>query len=68
MLLILDEHDQAMFELHNSGNAFDEAVSSMRQTLGAIASANHAQGRAIDRVISANKLARTLFNDEDSSH
>jgi hypothetical protein len=66
--MILDEHDQAMFALRDSSNAFDEAISSMRQTLGAIASANHAQGRAIDRVIAANKLGRTLFNDEDSPH
>jgi hypothetical protein len=66
--MILEEHDQVMFELRDSSNAFDEAITSMRHTLGPIACANHAQGRAIDRVIAANKLARTLFNDEDSPH
>jgi hypothetical protein len=66
--MILDEHDQAIFELRDPSNAFDAAISSMRQTLGVIQDANHAQGRAIDRVIAANKLARALFDDEDSPH
>jgi hypothetical protein len=64
--MILDEHDQAIFELHDSSNAFDVAISGMRQTLDGVQSANNAQGRAIDRVIAANKMARALFNDEDS--
>ena len=66
--MILDEHDQAMFELRESSNAFDAGISSMRQTLTAVQNANHAQGRAIDRVMAANKLALKLFNDEDSPH
>jgi hypothetical protein len=44
--MILDEHDQAIFELRDSSNAFDAAISSMRQTLGGIQDANHARGRA----------------------
>jgi flagellar biosynthesis/type III secretory pathway chaperone len=63
---ILDEHDQAMFELRESSNAFDAGISSMRQTLAAVQNANQAQGRAIDRVMAANKLALKLFNDPDS--
>ena len=64
--MILDEHDQAMFELRESSNAFDAGISSMRQTLTAVQNANHAQGRAIDRIMAANKLALKLFNDPDS--
>jgi len=44
----------------------DEVISSMRQTLTAVQNANHAQGRAIDRVMATNKLAMKLFNDPDS--
>ncbi len=65
--MILDDHDQAIFELRDPSSAFDVAVSSMRQTLDALQSANNAQGRAIDRVRSANKVALALFND-DSPH
>jgi hypothetical protein len=65
--MILDEHDQFMFELREPSSAFDAGISSMRQTLTAIRNANHAQGRAIDRVMAANKLAMKLFNDPDSS-
>ena len=66
--MILDDHDQAIFELRDSSNAFDTAISGMRQTLDALQSANNAQSRAIDRVIAANKMARALFNDQDSPH
>jgi len=66
--MILDDHDQAIFELRDSSNAFDAAISGMRQTLDALQSANNAQSRAIDRVIAANKMARALFNDQDSPH
>jgi len=65
--MILDEHDQALFELRDSSTAFDGAIGSMRETLSAIEKANHAQGRAIDRVIAANKTALALFNDEESA-
>ena len=66
--MILDEHDRAIFELRDSSNSFDAAISGMRQTLDALQTANNAQGRAIDRVIAANKMARALFNDWDSPH
>jgi hypothetical protein len=55
-------------ELRNSSSAFDVAISSMRQTLDALQSANNAQGRAIDRVRSANKVALALFHDEGSPY
>ena len=63
---ILDEHDKAMFELRESSNAFDAGINGMQQTLTAVQNANQAQGRAIDRVMAANKLALKLFNDPDS--
>ena len=66
--MILDEHDKALLELHSSSNAFDDAIASMRQTLADIQQANHAQGRANDRVIAANRIARELFNDDNSTH
>ena len=55
-----------MFELRESSNAFDAGISSVRQTLTAVQNANQAQGRAIDRVMAANKLALKLFNDPAS--
>jgi hypothetical protein len=66
--MILDEHDEAIFELRESNNSFDAAVSGMRQTLDALQTANNAQGRAIDRVTAANTVARARFNDWDSPH
>src|SRR4030095_6983042 len=66
--MILDEHDQAMFELRESSNAFDAGISSMRLTLDALQSANTAQGRAIDRVRSAHKVALAPFTADYSPH
>jgi hypothetical protein len=66
--MILDEHDEAIFELRESNNSFDAAVSGMRQTLDALQTANNAQGRALDRVTAATTVARARFNDWDSPH
>jgi len=64
--MIRDEHDLAKFELREARNiAFHAGISTMRQTLGALQSANNAQRRAIDHAMVASQLALRLFVDED---
>jgi hypothetical protein len=59
---ILMDLTAAQVALRDSSKAFDEAVAGLRIVLDAIATANHAQGKAIDAVIAATNKGLTLFN------
>jgi hypothetical protein len=65
---ILSDLSGAQVALRASGQAFDDAVASMGEVLAAIRTANHAQGEAIDRVISATTRALALFNGDGGHH
>ena len=62
--IILDQHAEAMRAFRYASDAFDKAITGMRDTLPAVHDANHAQGQAINRMIAANQAALTLSNDE----
>ncbi|PYR03134.1 MAG: hypothetical protein DMG00_27300 [Acidobacteria bacterium] len=62
---VLADLAAAQTAVRRSSTAFDGAVAGLRETLNAIASANHAQGEAIDAVIAATEKALRLFPTAD---
>lgn len=58
---ILADLATAQQSLKRSSDAFDDAMTGLRTLMEAIAAANHAQGAAIDAVVSATNSALTLM-------
>jgi flagellar biosynthesis/type III secretory pathway chaperone len=64
---LIDRHDEALLALRAASEAFDEAVARMRQSMTALADANHQQGRAVEGAIAANQAALELLRDGSHS-
>jgi hypothetical protein len=58
---VLADLSAAQIALRRSSTAFDAAVAGLRAVVDAVATANHAQGDAIDAVIAATDKALRLF-------
>lgn len=62
---VLDQHNEVLRAFRASSDAFDHAMTAMRDTFAAIRAASEAQSDAITRVIAANEAALALFNREE---
>lgn len=61
---ILRDLAAAQVALRHSSTAFDDAMTGLRTTLDAMAAANHAQGAAIDAVITATNKGLALVTSD----
>lgn len=62
---VLSQLSAAQQALRHSSAAFDTAIAGLRQTLDAVAHANHAQGEAMDAVILATEEALRLYHAKE---